>query len=149
MIILTRLPSPLGRPLFFSEVETYIVHFLHNDTLIVTMLSSVKNLGRWESNVNILQRYTLDRMKDTLELARKIIRPQTQLLLYRFDGSKPHSPGTITFPVRADPYNIVIDLCVLDVESSYKAILRSPWIHMMRVVPSTHHQLLKYPHCQE
>jgi len=112
-------------------------------------LSYVENLGRWESNVKFLHKYTLDQMEDTLELARKIICPQTQSLLYRFDESKPHLPGTITFPVRADPYNIVIDVCVLDVESSYKAILRSPWIHMMRVVPSTHHQLLKYPHCQE
>ena len=62
-----------------------------------------------------------------------------------FDGSEAHSLGTITFSVRADRYNIVTEFYALDVESSYNAILGRPWIHMIRVVPSTHHQLLKYP----
>jgi len=48
------------------------------------------------------------------------------------------------FPVRADPYNVVTEFCVLDVESSYNAILERPCIHIMRAVLSTH-QLLRYP----
>jgi len=83
-------------------------------------------------------------MEDTPELLQKMILPHIQLLLYGFDVSKAHSLGTVTFPVRMDPYNVVTDFCVLDIESSYNAILGRPLIYMMRDVPSTHHQLLKY-----
>ena len=50
----------------------------------------------------------------------------------------------VWFPVCADPYNIVTEFSILDVPSPYNTILGRPWIHMIRVVPSTHHQLLKY-----
>jgi len=83
-------------------------------------------------------------MEDTLELAQKMILPQTQSLLYVFDGIEEQSMGRVMFPVRADPYNIVTEFCVIDVESSYNAILGRPWIQMMKVVLSTRHQLLKY-----
>ena len=53
-----------------------------------------------------------------------MILPQTQSLLYGFDGSEARLPGTVTFPVRADPYNIVTEFRVLDVKSSYNAIPR-------------------------
>ena len=48
------------------------------------------------------------------------------------------------FSVRADPYNVVIKFCFIDGESFYNAILGRLWIYMMRVVPFTLHQLLKY-----
>ena len=75
------------------------------------------------SNVNILYEHNLDQMEDTLELAQKMILPQTQSLLYVFDGIEERSAGTVMFPVRADPYSIVTEFCVFDVESSYNAIL--------------------------
>jgi len=46
-------------------------------------------------------------MEDTPELARKRILLQTQSLLYGFDGSEAHSLGTVTFPIRADSYNVI------------------------------------------
>ena len=97
-----------------------------------------------ESSVNILYSHALDRMKDTPELARKLIIPQTQSLLYGFDGNEARSPGAVELPVHADPFSVFIEFCITDVQSPYNAILRRPWIHMMRAVPSTHYQLLKY-----
>jgi len=96
------------------------------------------------SSVNILYRYALDWMEDTPKLARKMILPQTPSLLYEFDGSEAHSPRTVTFPVQADPYNVVTKFCIFDVESSYNAILGRSRIYMMRVIPFIN-QLLKYP----
>ena len=49
------------------------------------------------------------------------------------------------FLVGTNPYNVVTKFCVFDVESSYNAILGRSQIHTMKVVPSTLHQLLKYP----
>ena len=66
--------------------------------------------------VNILYGHALDLVEDTPELARRRILPQTQSLLYGFDGSKACSSGTVTFPVRANLYNVVTDFYVLDIE---------------------------------
>ena len=125
------------------------MHFSYNDALVVAIHVSCckvsKILVNGRSSVNILYGHTLDRMEDTPELARKMIIPQTQSLLYGFDESEARSSSTVEFPFRADPYNVVTKFCVLDIESLYNAILGRSWIHIMRAVPSIHHQLLKYP----
>ena len=35
--MLTRSPSPLGRAIFFSKADAYVVYFPHNDALVMTM----------------------------------------------------------------------------------------------------------------
>ena len=93
----------------------------------------------------MLYDHALDRMEDTPELAQKLIIPQTQSLLYGFGSSEVRFPGTVEFPVRTNSFNVVTESRVLNIKSPYNVILGRPWIHMMRVVMSTHHQLLKYP----
>ena len=44
-----------------------------------------------------------------------------------------------------DPYNVITEFYVVDVESSHDAILGRPWLHMIEDVPSTYHQLVRYP----
>ena len=125
------------------------MHFSHNDALVVMVhvgcYKVSKILVNGCSSVNIFYGHALDRMEDTPKQARKLIIPHTQSLLYSFDRSKARSPGMIEFSVRANPFNIVTRFCVLDLQFPYNAIFRRPWIHMMRAVPSTHHQLPKYP----
>ena len=38
---------------------------------------------------------------------------------------------------------------MIDVESPHNAIRDRPWLHMMRAVPSSYHQLLRYPTLME
>ena len=87
------------------------MHFPYNDTLIVTMLIGncrvSKVLVDRGSFVNILYRGALDRMEDSQEAARVLINCQTQSRLYEFDGNETRSLGTISLPVRADPYNVI------------------------------------------
>ena len=132
-----------GEPVFFSEKDAYYVHVSHNDALVVTVhigyCKGLKILVDGRSIINILYGQTLDRMEDTPELAQKLIIPQTQSLLYNFDGSKARSPGMIEFPVCADLFNIITEFCVLDVQSPYNTIFGRPWIHMMRAIPFTRH----------
>ena len=78
------------------------------------------------SSVNILCDHALDQMDDALVLARKLIIPQTQSLLYEFDGNEACSPGMVRFSVRVDPYNIITEFNILDIPSPYNAILRRP-----------------------
>ena len=80
-------------------------------------------------------------MEDTLKITRAMISPQTQYHLYGFDEKETSSPGTISLPVRADPYSIITEFYVVDVASIHNAILRRPWLHIMKDVPSTYHRV--------
>jgi len=106
------------------------MHFSHNDALVVTVhigccrMSNILVDGG--SSINILYGHDLDRMEDTPELARKMILPKTQSLLYGLNRSEERLPGAVTFLVRADPYNVVTEFSVLDIKSSYNVILGRP-----------------------
>jgi len=82
---------------------------------------------------------------DTPEIARAMISPQTQSHMYGFDRNETHSSGTVAIPVHADAYTIIMEFYVVDVESPHNAILKRSWLYMMKVVPSTYHQLVQYP----
>jgi len=105
-IILISLPSSPGRPIYFSETDAYAVRFPHQDALVVTM-----HIGCCRMSKILVDGggHALDWMDDTPGFVRKMILPQTQSLLYRFDGSEARSPRTVMFPIRADPYNVVTE----------------------------------------
>jgi len=141
-------PTSLDGLVFFSEEYSYVVRFPHNVTLVVTAhigcCKVSKILVNGGSSVNILYGHTLDRMDDTPRAGPKII-SQTYSLLYEFYGNEARPLGMVEFPVRADSLNVIMEFNILDVPSPYNASLGRPWIHMMRAVSFTYHQLLKYP----
>ncbi|XP_059287609.1 uncharacterized protein LOC132040940 [Lycium ferocissimum] len=53
--------------------------------------------------------------------------------------------GDITLPVNAAGIVQHTKFYVIDGEMRYNALLGRPWLHIMRVVPSTLHQMLKFP----
>jgi len=65
--------------------------------------------------------------------------------MYEFDGNEMHSLGTLLLPIRANPYNVIMEFYVVGVESPHNAIFKRSWLHMMKAVPSTYHQLVRYP----
>jgi len=95
-----------------------------------------KILADDESSINILYRGALDRMKDSVEIAQAMINPQTASHLCDFDGNMTRSPGTIALPVRVDPYNVITEFYIIDVES--------PMDPLMKVISSSYHQILWY-----
>ena len=141
--VLTGPPLALCKPVSFSDSDASIVHFPHNDALIITMLIGncrvSKVLVDGGSSVNVLYGGALNRMEDTPEAAWAMINHQTKSHLYGFDGNKTCFPSTISLLVRTDPYNIITEFYMVDVESPDNAILGRPWVHMMKVVPSTYH----------
>jgi len=50
----------------------------------------------------------MDRMENTLEMARAVICPQTQSNLHGFDGNETRSSGTTALPFYVDPYNAIM-----------------------------------------
>ena len=49
-------------------------------------------------------------------------------------------------PLKVGPAIINIECHVLDLDFLYNILLGQPWIHTLKVVPSTYHQCLKFPH---
>ena len=52
--------------------------------------------------------------------------------------------GDITLLVYARGVNLYMNFVVLDSPSTYNVILGRPWIHEMRAVPSTFHQIIGF-----
>ncbi|XP_028065850.1 uncharacterized protein LOC114268815 [Camellia sinensis] len=53
--------------------------------------------------------------------------------------------GRIVLPVVAGTKTLQIEFLVINTPSPYNAILGRPWIHRMEAVPSTYHQLIRFP----
>lgn len=70
---------------------------------------------------------------------------QKKMQLFGFIGNVMISVGTIRLLVSMEGAIILMNFVILNTHMSYNAILRHPWIHKMRAVPSTYHQLIKYP----
>jgi len=98
-VIVTRPPTSPGRPVSFSEEDVYSVHFPH-DALIVTVhvgcckMSKILVYGR--SSINILYDHALDRMEDTVEQARKLIKPEHNHSSTDLTGAKPVTPTRLS-----------------------------------------------------
>jgi len=60
--ILTCLTSPLDRIIFFSEADTYIVHFPHNDALVVTMHIGCCRVSKILVNVRVASTFVQPRL---------------------------------------------------------------------------------------
>ncbi|KAF8088080.1 hypothetical protein N665_0554s0010 [Sinapis alba] len=62
-----------------------------------------------------------------------------------FNGSSTSLLGTICLNVFAGGVNKLVKFSVIDTKTQYNAILCTPWLHMMKAIPSTYHQCIKFP----
>ena len=62
-----------------------------------------------------------------------------------FDGKVVIPRGMTRLPVQAGSEVVEVNFIVVDVYSSYTAIVARPWLHALEVVSSTLHQKVKYP----
>ena len=126
--VLTGPPLAPSKPISFSDSDASTVHFPHNDALIITMFIGnclmSKILVEGGSSINILYKGVLDKMENTLETIRVMINSQIQSHLNGFDRKETRSAGTILFPVCTNPYNIITEFDMVDVESPHNVILR-------------------------
>ncbi|XP_057811616.1 uncharacterized protein LOC131025849 [Salvia miltiorrhiza] len=66
-------------------------------------------------------------------------------VLVGFSGESTTTVGKIDLPVYADGVNLSTRFLVVDAPSAYNVILGRPWIHEMEAVPSTYHQVIRFP----
>ncbi|XP_056690256.1 uncharacterized protein [Spinacia oleracea] len=74
---------------------------------------------------------------------KNIVRRST--VLVGFSGESLRTVGEISLPTYTEGVNIMTKFNVVDCPSAYNVILGRPWIHKMKVVPSTYHQSIKFP----
>lgn len=68
------------------------------------------------------------------------------IVIKAYDYEECSSKGIIILPIKIGPASLDIAFQVLNLELPYNLLLGKPWIHSMKVVPSTYHQCLKFPY---
>ncbi|KAL5543502.1 hypothetical protein UlMin_007286 [Ulmus minor] len=139
--------SPIGASnliLTFIDNEDSILINPHHDTLVISLLianyRSKRILIDNGSSTNVIFLNALKEMNiDESHIHRR------STVLVGFSGEQKFTLGDITLPVYASGVNLHINFVVLDSPSAYNVILGRPWIHEMRAVPSTFHQVIKFP----
>ncbi|KAL5574386.1 hypothetical protein UlMin_023983 [Ulmus minor] len=116
----------------------------HHDALVVSLLIANCRIKRIlidnGSSTNVIFLSALKEMNiDEVHIHRR------STVLVGFSGEQKFTLGDITLPVYAAGVNLHITFVVLDSPSAYNVILGRPWIHDMRAVPSTFHQVIRFP----
>ena len=65
--------------------------------------------------------------------------------LFGFNANPEYSLGKIRLPVRAGSQTVDVEFVVVKLPSPYNLIMRRTWLHTIQVIPSTYHQLLRFP----
>ncbi|XP_026428185.1 uncharacterized protein LOC113324059 [Papaver somniferum] len=64
--------------------------------------------------------------------------------LYGFNGMATKPKGEICIKIIVGDLETEVTVCVVDVESPYNALMGSPWIHGIKGVASTYHQVIRF-----
>nr|XP_009598223.1 uncharacterized protein LOC104094071 [Nicotiana tomentosiformis] len=126
----------------YTEEDADELLLPHNDALVISL--NVLNfkikhvLVDPGSSANIIQWRVLEQAK----LTRSII-PATKLLV-GFNLASVTTRGEILLPTNAEGVMKTTLSEVVDGDMGYNIIMGRPWLHEMKAVPSTYHQLLKF-----
>ncbi|XP_070019191.1 uncharacterized protein [Nicotiana sylvestris] len=127
----------------FSEKDADGVLTPQNDALVISLLVHETNVKRVlidpASSVNIILLRVLSEMQ-----AKDKLVPKAHTLS-GFDNSSVITKGEVTLTTFAEGVVKDTKFQVVEMEMAYNMILGRPWIHEMDVVPSTLHQVIKFP----
>ncbi|XP_070052326.1 uncharacterized protein [Nicotiana tomentosiformis] len=145
----------------FTEEDADGFLLPHNDALVISLnvldfkikrvlvdLGSSANIIQWrvlEQNLdcsNTIKRVLVD-LGSSAKLTGSII-PATNLLA-RFNLTSVTTRGEILLLTNAEGVMKTTLFEVVDGDMGYNFILGRPWLHEVKAVPSTYHQLLKFP----
>lgn len=125
----------------FTEKDLDRIQLLHNDALVVTLRIGPFNVRRvlvdQGSSAEVMY-YSL--FKD-LKLSEFDLRP-SEVPLIGFNGASVWPLGMITLLVRAGSVIHDMEFVVVDVSSPYNAIIGRTWLHKMKAIAFTYHQVV-------
>ncbi|XP_013705038.1 uncharacterized protein LOC106408897 [Brassica napus] len=115
----------------------------HDDALVITLeLAGTifsKILVDTGSAVNVVSQKTLPLISQLTPVIDHETTP-----LNNFEGNSAQSLGIVPLTTRTYDVKLETQFTVVDHFMPFDAIVRRPWLHQMRAVPSVYHQCLKF-----
>ncbi|XP_070036106.1 uncharacterized protein [Nicotiana tomentosiformis] len=115
----------------------------HNDALVISVLMNKIQVKRVSIDLGSSANIIRSRVVEQLGLQDQIV-PATRVL-NGFNMASKTTKGEITLPANVAGIIQETKFHVIEVDMRYNALLGRPWIHNMRAVPLTLHQVLKFP----
>ena len=133
--------QPIDGVISFSESTLRDLSISHHEALVLT-LEVRRHLMKWilvdhGSAVDLLYLPFLLHLGYKLNNLRNPGR-----VLARFKGSQTNALGEIVQSILVGPITSLVSLTVIDELSSFNSILGSTWIHAMKALSSSYHQML-------
>ncbi|XP_058181303.1 uncharacterized protein LOC131299740 [Rhododendron vialii] len=127
----------------FTERDLEHVQTPHSDALVVTIQIGVHDVKRvlidQGSSAEVMY-YDLFKKLDLPKLA---LQP-AEIPLIGFNGASVWPLGRIFLPVVVGSKTLSVKFIVVNVPSSYNAILGRTWLHGMQAIASTYHQIVRF-----
>ncbi|KAL6350500.1 hypothetical protein AAG906_019147 [Vitis piasezkii] len=114
---------PVDNTITFPPINVNRVLQLHEDALILT-------LG--VSGFDVQMGYSPSNLENPGHL------------LSRFNGATTTSLGDVVLPIQVDPITLSVRFSMVDDLSPYNSIIGCVWLHKMKFIPSTYHQMVSY-----
>ncbi|XP_019251407.1 PREDICTED: uncharacterized protein LOC109230357 [Nicotiana attenuata] len=133
----------LKESIIFDKSDADDLTFPHNDVLIITLRildTDVKRIMVDDGNgACIIHPRVITQKK----LEDKIV--SRCITLTGFNNVVERTTGEITLPVLAGGVTLETTFHIMEQASAYNAIVGRPWIHPIKVVPSSLYQVIRFP----
>ncbi|KAI4387475.1 hypothetical protein MLD38_005303 [Melastoma candidum] len=116
----------------------------HNDALFITIKCRDTTISKvlidGGSGVNIIPLVVAQKLGINTEKL-----PQSGLSIRAFDGAKRQAHGEVILEIKVGPTLFSSVFQILETAGSFNMLLGRPWIHQAGAVPSTLHQMVRFP----
>ncbi|XP_028104906.1 uncharacterized protein LOC114303929 [Camellia sinensis] len=128
----------------FIEADLDVVQHPHNDALVITLKIKECQVRHILANQGSSCDIMYVRCYKELDLHPNDLK-QFDSPMVGFNGTPTWPLGATNLEVQVGTKKVSTEFTVIDTLSLYNVILGRLWLHAMRVIPSTLHQLLRFP----
>ncbi|RVW37157.1 hypothetical protein CK203_111746 [Vitis vinifera] len=136
-------PRPIDGTIIFPPVDPTRTLQPHRDAFILSLEIGDFDVRRIlvdpGSSADLVQASVVSHMGHSLTGLENLGR-----ILSGFNGSSTTSLGDIVLPVQAGPVTLNVQFSVVQELSPFNIILGRTWLHYMKAIPSTYHQMVSF-----
>nr|XP_016512229.1 PREDICTED: uncharacterized protein LOC107829270 [Nicotiana tabacum] len=132
----------LEESIIFDESDTHSLTFPHYDALVITLRISDTGIKRIMVDDGSGACIIHPRVVAQIRLEDRIV-PRC-ITLTGFNNAFERTSGEITLLVLAGGITLETTFHIMDQDTVYNAIIGRPWIHLMRAIPSSLYQVVKF-----